>query len=298
MIEMSLISEALHIRSNYGRELAEIELLLLARKIPYTKADELSGFQLVVLKSRSEFAMREISDYIDENQNWPPAPLRHEKSIFKFSWLHLLVWLAMAVFHRKTSIFSSLAAWREKGRAAAHLILEGEFYRTVTALTLHVDDAHMISNFVSLLFFSMGVNFFVGPGVSLWLILCSGLLGNYWNAMFYQAGHYSVGASTAVFGALGILGVFGARKYLKSKHHRKEFFIPIVAALGLFAVLGTSPDTDVMAHFFGLLAGVLMGTLFYPTLKKQFLKRYWVQSFFFLLFAGTVGLSWRMQLIN
>ena len=45
----------------------------------------------------------------------------------------------------------------------------------------------------------------LGPGVGLWLLLLAGAGGNAVTAAVHGSDHVSVGASTAIFGAIGIL---------------------------------------------------------------------------------------------
>jgi len=60
-----------------------------------------------------------------------------------------------------------------------------------------------------------------------------------------------VGASTAVFGALGSLAAL--------PRHRRRPWIPLGAGLALLAFLGTSKRADFAGHLFGFVAGVLLG---------------------------------------
>jgi rhomboid protease GluP len=73
--------------------------------------------------------------------------------------------------------------WFERGSADAQRILGGELWRTVTALTLHADVAHAVSNgFAAALFFG-GVFSILGPGLGFALALAAGITGNLANAL-------------------------------------------------------------------------------------------------------------------
>ena len=95
--------------------------------------------------------------------------------------------------------------WFSHGRADA-LRLFSEPWRMITALTLHADGQHVIGNAISGSIFGTMVARRIGPGGALFAILLSGIIGNTLNALHHLPdGHYSIGASTAVFGAVGML---------------------------------------------------------------------------------------------
>src|SRR5438034_425376 len=63
----------------------------------------------------------------------------------------------------------------------------------------------------------------------------------------------SIGASTAVFGALGALAAF--------PQHRRRAWVPLGAGLALLAFLGTSKRADLAGHLCGFVAGLLLGAV-------------------------------------
>jgi membrane associated rhomboid family serine protease len=149
--------------------------------------------------------------------------------------------------------------WFDRGSASARLILSGEVWRTVTALTLHADLAHVLSNAIASLIFITAVAWWLGPGVGTWLVLLAGAGGNALTALAQGRSSVSVGASTAIFGALGILAArqFVARRRGRGSGHKG--WVVIAASLALLGMLGTAPGSDVLAHVFGLLVGGLLG---------------------------------------
>ena len=174
------------------------------------------------------------------------------------------------------------------GSASAELILRGEWWRTVTALTLHADPLHLLANVLSCALFATGVCRSVGPGAGAWLMLLAGALGNALTAWAHGADHVSVGASTAIFGAVGLLAGHGlvTRRVLGLRGRRA--LAPIAAGLGLLAMLGTSGErTDLLAHGFGFLSGTLLGiiyTVLCPTPARRNLQSALLGSAFAALF--------------
>ena len=73
--------------------------------------------------------------------------------------------------------------------------------------------------------------------------------------------HSTIGASTAVFGALGLL-VGHALVWRRAARRGRPAWLPIGAALALLAMLGTEGErVDLWAHGFGLATGVALGAI-------------------------------------
>ena len=75
----------------------------------------------------------------------------------------------------------------------------------------------------------------------------------------------SVGASTAVFGALGAVAALQAR----DPEQRRRAWAPLGAGVALLAFLGTGKRADFAGHFCGFLAGVLLGFLPLPRWRNR-----------------------------
>ncbi|CAN5177528.1 hypothetical protein BH23VER1_BH23VER1_30680 [soil metagenome] len=109
----------------------------------------------------------------------------------------------------------------------------------------------------------------LGPLVGWGLILLSGVLGNLATSWSHYPEPYgSVGASTAVFGGLGVLVGYGVYLAIRAPSRAlwASIIAPIgggVALLGWFGAGGGIEDgtTDVLAHLFGFIAGILLGSV-------------------------------------
>jgi membrane associated rhomboid family serine protease len=157
-------------------------------------------------------------------------------------------------------------SWRAAGvLSAERVVARGEWWRVVTALTLHGDVPHVLANlWVGLLFGGLLVPAF-GQGVTWLSVLAAGAAGNALNALVYwPADHQSLGASTAVFGALGLL-VGDALWFLLRRRTGRSWWrwvLPLGAGLSLLAYLGAGEgksSVDVMAHLWGFAAGLPLG---------------------------------------
>lgn len=146
--------------------------------------------------------------------------------------------------------------WVTAGRVDGGRLMAGEWWRAVTALTLHADAAHLLGNCLFGGFFGYSVARYLGGGFGWLLIVVCGALGNVVNVLLMGADHRSIGASTAVFAALGILSAYLWRRGFPAAASRRERIAPLVAGIGLLAFTGAGGvNTDIGAHLFGYAAG-------------------------------------------
>jgi len=161
--------------------------------------------------------------------------------------------LALVAIYVRTGPESPGSPWFDRGSADAAAILRGEWWRSVTALTLHADAGHVAGNAVlgGLLLALLARS--VGPGVASVLMLLSGVGGTFAAATLIRHDFVSIGASTAVFGALGALAAL--------PRESRRVWMPVIGGLALLALLGTSKRADVAGHLCGFLSGVLAGAV-------------------------------------
>ena len=172
----------------------------------------------------------------------------------------LAVAAALLVFFFLTGPRNATVIWFERGSADAERILLGELWRTVTALSLHADLGHALANALFGALFLSAVCGSLGAGVGCALVLLSGAGGNLVNALFQSSHHVSVGASTAVFGAVGLLSGLAVARRRRQRSLRRHAWVPVGAGLAILAMLGTAgARVDLWAHLFGLLVGGVLG---------------------------------------
>ena len=287
--------EYLRITSKNKKEFREIELLLLSQDILFWITYDFKIPIFVVPIAYLDKTKNEIDHYFKENENWPPVIKKQGKSSFHFSLFHFLVVFCLFYFHGQTRQNNPLY-WLEKGRLSAEGVLNGEYYRLVTALTLHLDDAHLLGNLLGLLLFVSFLSQSTGWALSWFLVLLSGVVGNFLNALFYQSAHYSVGASTAVFAAVGLLSMQGAKHYYTVKYFRKKAFVPLVGALGILAMLGTNTESDVMAHVFGMISGMMIGLLMLPISSQPLPRSKIIQGCALGTMTALIWIAWQAAL--
>jgi rhomboid protease GluP len=166
--------------------------------------------------------------------------------------------LALLAMFLVTGPSAARSAWFAAGSSDAARVLAGEWWRTVTALTLHSDSNHVLSNMALGAIVITFVMRRAGVGFGAGLVVIAGTAGNLVNAWGYGVHHNSIGFSTAVFGAIGILGGFTFVESVRARG-RRPAWVAIAGSLGLLAMFGASEQSDMLAHLFGLFAGLVVG---------------------------------------
>ena len=215
------------------------------------------GFVLGVPAEQAEQAVGVLAAYEseaveDSHEDEEPAGALH-------LYVGLAVGGALLAFFFFTGPWNPVVRWFERGSADAGRILGGEPWRTVTALTLHADIKHVLANAIAGALIVSAVCRLLGTGLGCALVLLAGAGGNFVNALVHGSLHVSVGASTSVFGAVGLLvGLAVARRHRRGTSGRRAW-LPVAAGLALLAMLGTGPRVDLLAHLFGLAVGAFLG---------------------------------------
>ncbi len=160
------------------------------------------------------------------------------------------VGLAILVFSVQAGLGQAGSPF-ERGSANSARMLQGEWWRAATALTLHADLAHVAGNAVALGIFLGAVARRLGPALATWFALAAGVAGNVLTALVLRGGHVSIGASTAVFGALGTLSALQVP--------RRRAWLTLGVGVALLGLLGTGERADLLAHLFGFAVGVTEG---------------------------------------
>lgn len=227
-----------------------------------------------VPKPSARWAREELDAYEAANAHWP----RHAPRIFSRAPLFTLPGiLGFLVFESLLFRFFLFVeqtpqrqAWKDLGCWDLDAIsANGEWWRCLTALTLHADTNHVLSNMLWGGLYGALSAARLGTGLTLLLMLTSGVMGNAIMALLGSDPHRSLGASTMVFGLLGILIALPTFEAWKRREEGRGIirllpWIPLAFGIGMTALYGTAPGSDIMAHACGFLSGALLGLAAIP----------------------------------
>jgi len=237
-------------------------LVLTSLNIPYEILSDEIRCLLLVPDEAAEKAKYEIWQYDKENQ---PVKRAKPRLVPDFqnavpgvaiyvAIVCLVAWLAgESVFNRD---------WVTAGRVDGELIRQGEWWRTFTALTLHSGLKHLAGNIGFGALFGVLAGRLFGSGLTWFCVVLASGLANTLNTLLLASDHKSIGASTAVFAALGLIAGFVWRAKLMAQDRWAYRLGPIVGGIALLAYTGTGGEnTDIGAHLAGFVCGFGFGLL-------------------------------------
>src|SRR4051812_25189959 len=179
-------------------------LVLSAKGIEVVIVRDADGFTLLVAPEDAGQAEEELTAYDSENRGQPTG--RKRGSLAPPNIDILLVYWAVLLFFFAAARHDALSVqWLEIGSAQTGLIRAGEWWRTVTALFLHVSGTHLLSNLAFGTVFLLLLSQVLGPGMPAWAVVAAGAAGNALTPLVRPAFDTSIGSSTAIFAAVGLL---------------------------------------------------------------------------------------------
>lgn len=283
-------------------KLGEYSLVLRSQEIAHGVSAQPDGYYFTVEDRDVLRSVDALRAYEEENRDFRPRPRAREQLPFESSIAAPLVMIALAVFFLVTGPVALHSGWFGAGTADAHRILHGEPWRAITALTLHADASHVLGNVVAGGIF-LGLLFRrLGAGRGLFLTVVAGALANLANAAVHaywlHQPHRSIGASTAVFAAVGLLVASQIAVDWNTQVRRWTDRVgPVVGGLALLGLLGSSAQADLWAHLLGLLVGALVGVA--VLLPKNGRRPVGSRGQLVLgaLSAAIVGLAWAVAFV-
>lgn len=251
---------AVILRSRHRQECVDARLVLLSMQISAEAVFEDGWWVLVVPAADAPSAIAELAAYRVENRRRPvhrAPPVPRLAGGLTGVCIYAGVMITVAVLANRWAFGLD---WRSAGAMLAGPMLDGQWWRAVTALTLHGDAGHLTANLVFGIVFGLLAASALGGGVAWCGILLAGALGNTLNAIVQSPDHASIGASTAVFAALGIIVAHALRYWGALGGGWLRRWSPMVGGVLLLAYTGTGGErTDVVAHLTGFIAGLVLG---------------------------------------
>lgn len=135
------------------------------------------------------------------------------------------------------------------------LVQQGEWWRLITPIFLHIGFTHILMNMITLYFVGIQIEAAFGHTRFLIMFLVAGIGGNI--ASFCFSDSLSAGASTAIFGLFGAFLMLG-KSFWENPVIRQlaRTFLAFVVMNIAFDVF--TPGIDMAGHLGGLVAGFLV----------------------------------------
>jgi len=247
--------------SRNRQQCSDRALVLASAQIPYQMVDDGLSCAIVVPAELSARAVEELQLYEDENP--PVRPKPRKRIVYQDALPGVVAYVLVVCVVAGMAGYSFFGSdWFVAGRVDGTLIRGGEWWRTITALTLHSGVRHLLGNLVFGVFFGIFAGRLLGSGVAWLSIVIAAAFGNVANTLLLDSTHRSIGASTAVFAALGLLAGYVWRGQLMAQDRWSTRFGPIIGGLALLMFTGTGDEnTDIGAHLLGFVCGFGMGML-------------------------------------
>ncbi|KAJ3452315.1 rhomboid-like protein [Anaeramoeba flamelloides] len=150
----------------------------------------------------------------------------------------------------------------------------GEYWRFVTPIFLHVGIFHFIMNIVFQWKVGTELEKFTGTKRMAILYIFSGIGGNLMSVVFLPD-LVSVGASSSLYGLVGVLIIDLFQNWKTIPNPKKELLklsIMIFVSLGI----GLLPAIDNFAHVGGMIFGMLIGIILLPNIEFGFARKFLV----------------------
>jgi membrane associated rhomboid family serine protease len=301
-------------RQSARRTAEDHALVLEARGIASGVVSALDQHVVLVRVADAERARTELASYLRENLERPP--LDEPRPSLEWSVGAALIYAAVLVGLDLASRRGSFGLdWWHAGVADALRIRGGAWWRSITALGLHADSLHLLSNLAFGSVFGVMLAQSVGFGLAWLAFVVSGGVGNWLNAWLQFPPHASIGASTAVFGMLGAQAAHDWVRRRTLHHNLFRRWAPIAIGAALLAWLGGDGrqidangmpralgdpgealrQIDVGAHVLGFAAGLVLGWLIGWT-RPKWRASAWAQGAAAAAAAGLMALAWVLAL--
>ncbi|WP_173916144.1 rhomboid family intramembrane serine protease [Halobacillus sp. Marseille-Q1614] len=210
----------------------------------------------------------------------------------KITYILLAINLMMFAWLEMSGGSTSVVTLIELGAKYNPAILEGEWWRIISSMFLHIGIFHLLMNMLALYYLGSAVERIYGSLRFLVIYFLAGIFGGL--ASFAFNPNVAAGASGAIFGLFGALLYFGLknkRLFFQTMGYNLIFIITINVVFG-FVV----PQIDNGAHLGGLLGGFLASASVSLPKRKEGMKQVlgavvYTAAVLILIFRGLSGVQ-------
>ena len=162
--------------------------------------------------------------------------------------VNFLVFMLMYIFGKGSTDAYTLVQF---GALYKPLVLNGDYYRLITMVFLHIGVVHLVVNSYSLYVIGSQLESFLGKAKFLFVYFVSALCGGLMSVIFSSS--VSAGASGAIFGLLGSMLYFGYNYRVFLGNVLKSQIIPLIVLNLMLGFMVSGVDNA--AHIGGLIGG-------------------------------------------
>jgi len=169
----------------------------------------------------------------------------------------------------------------ESGAKYNPAIMEGEWWRIVSSMFLHIGALHLFMNMLALYYLGTAVERIFGTGRFIVIYFLAGIGGGLTSFAFNE--NVAAGASGALFGLFGALLFFGMiykQLFMQTMGKGIIFIVAINLVFGLMV-----PQIDMGAHLGGLVMGFIASGIVYVPQKKNRI----VQALAFIVYLSAAA---------
>lgn len=264
-----------------------------------------AGFILWVSQEDAPRATAQLRQYESENRPAPPPP--PPPRLYPNAWLGCLFYVLclMGVAYVISAGLVRLDAF-DTGDLHAAAVRGGQLWRAWTALTLHVDGAHLAANLGAGVWFGYLAARQMGVGNAWFLIVNGAALANLFEGLTGPPEHSSVGASTADFTALGLMAAYSWRERFQLPQRWARRWGPLIAGVILLGWTGSGGGSeegggaegiDLVGHVAGFIVGLLLGAIAALPAPRRVLGRIpqWLAGAAAL---ASIAIAWAFALLS
>jgi membrane associated rhomboid family serine protease len=282
----------------------EFSLVLLARLVEHEIVPDGAYWALLVPGHELRRAHEELGRYSLERQvRRPVSKYRRPAPGAIYGAAAYTVSLLFIAYCAGIRLFNS--DWLTLGGLDSAEVVHHQWWRAVTALTLHTGPGHLLSNLAYGLLAGIAAARLIGPGVAWAAGLSAAVLANVIEMAVSPVWHRAIGASTLVFALLGLITGLAVADTEKSRERSFRRWTPVAAGVALLALTGgggvdlekgaPQTDVDILGHLLGFACGVGTGFLMQKAHLRSESAR--VQILAGAAALATIAVAWALALL-
>jgi rhomboid protease GluP len=229
-------------------------VLSLGRPFWLVPSADNSKHRLLVEPNAFDAVREQLARYERESVHWPPTPVA--APTHKVDLIGPMLWAAVIL-----ATYRAQAEWPRLTTLGAvdagQIFTHGQVWRAASALFLHASAEHVLANVLTGLFAFTALVTTFGRLRAWTLLAISAVTANLTVAAINFPGPYrSLGASTAIFAALGLM----TGRAVRHSFGWRNIALPLATGFVVLALYGAGEhEVDVGAHLVGFLVGLATG---------------------------------------